>query len=328
MRRKTLACVISILFHVLAAGAADIVVTNPAAGVNWCQGNEYLITWTISGRMDRNVKIHLRTDRVVLVISASTENDGNFLWRVPDTLTPGNYTIRVRTLDNLVRGDSAVFGVCSAYRQAPTGKIDRQPATLLRTMNIPVQFRTEEKHREKHQWNCLMTLGAEPVPSTFAEFKVGYIHRCIDGGPGCAEQCRSQAFRARPLFDAASLRPLVGKTIERAVLDFRHRSNNASGVIGCNMGLKEARFYVGPYEDSGTSPSEVRSVGAVSPGFGVRIDITEMMRNWLREEDPSYRGEQHNYTMVLVGHNESLDYGNIACLSVFDRGTLYIEYRD
>jgi hypothetical protein len=74
--------------------------------------------------------------------------------------------------------------------------------------------------------------------------------------------------------------------------------------------------------------SEVRPVSTAALTAYVRIDLTDGLRNWLREHAPGYSGERHNYHMEFVGTNERLDYNNQKCLSWFDDGSLEISYRD
>lgn len=103
--------------------ARAITVSSPAAGANWCKGQTYTITWTKTGVMDTNVKIRLYNSTGTAVVSSitnSTPNDGRFDWTISASVVPGNYVVRVRTLDDLVHDDSDVFAVASC----PVGHID------------------------------------------------------------------------------------------------------------------------------------------------------------------------------------------------------------
>jgi len=325
--KKTL-CILSGIFLISAfLGAAEIVVTNPATGANWCQNSEHQITWTSSGRMDSNVKIILRTDRVILTISESTANDGSFVWRVPATLAPGNYFVRVKTVDNAVQGDSSAFSLCAEVMVARVqSRTLMHPASFTRTFTMPVTFGSSHKGRERHQWNCQPVMGNGPIPVPPTELLVGFRNRCTDRGPFCADECVSQIYRGNPFFDAARLRTLIGKNVIQATLSFRHKSTEA--VPACAFCLKEVLFYSGVMGVWDPPTSEVRPVAAVPPTAWVRIDLTEWIRNWLLEKDPAYRGEHHNYHMFFVGVNERLDFNNQKCLSYFDNGSLEIKYRD
>ncbi len=89
-----------------------ITVTSPHSGDTWVKGQRYTIRWTKSGRMNDFVKIRLyQGDTKILGIVDRTENDGSFDWTVPDTINPGTYKIRVKTIDNLVYDDSEDFTI-------------------------------------------------------------------------------------------------------------------------------------------------------------------------------------------------------------------------
>lgn len=94
--------------------AQAITITAPAAGTSWCRGQVVNINWNKSGSMASQVKIRLfdsAVTAIVMPIVDSTPNDGSYTWTVPASVSPGNYVIRVRTVDNAVMGDSDVFGI-------------------------------------------------------------------------------------------------------------------------------------------------------------------------------------------------------------------------
>ncbi len=92
--------------------AQTVTVTSPQSGQVWYKGQTYTITWTKSGTMNSKVKIRLYQGATkVLSITDSTENDGSFIWTIPTNLTAGDYFIRVKTIDNLVYGNSGAFRI-------------------------------------------------------------------------------------------------------------------------------------------------------------------------------------------------------------------------
>jgi len=102
-----------ILATILAA--QSIQVTSPAAGAVWPLNSTQTITWIKSGTMNDRVFIRLFKDgEPDQYISENTENDESFPWTVPGTLAVGNYTVRVRTFDRAVTGDSAIFTIGEA----------------------------------------------------------------------------------------------------------------------------------------------------------------------------------------------------------------------
>jgi hypothetical protein len=89
-----------------------ITVLTPGEGDDWPVGSSHTISWTVTGSMNDTVKIRLmQGDVKILGISDSTANDGQFSWTVPSTITPGNYYIRVKTIDNIVEGNGEIFNI-------------------------------------------------------------------------------------------------------------------------------------------------------------------------------------------------------------------------
>lgn len=91
-----------------------ITVVNPKAGQIWSKDKINIITWTKSGTMNTEVKIRLfdvQGQNNIKDIVDATSNDGQydipagFFIDVPE----GQYTVRVRTVDNQVMGNSAAF---------------------------------------------------------------------------------------------------------------------------------------------------------------------------------------------------------------------------
>jgi hypothetical protein len=113
---------LAVLFCGLVTGGLlcgqTITVTKPQAGEVLDIGYGYVITWTKTGQMDQNVKIRLRQgDTLVREIINSAPNSGSFAWQMPGDIPPGSYTIRVRTLNNAVMGDSGVFTLKAAPKR-------------------------------------------------------------------------------------------------------------------------------------------------------------------------------------------------------------------
>ncbi len=116
----------------------------PALNSEWCinKPNQPLqIRWVENPKENEFVKIRLyNSDLTVQVfkIVDSTENDGVFDWVIPASIQPGKYRIRVRSLNNLASGDSAVFTIknCSASTEIfiAKGEIYRSPPDLKITM--------------------------------------------------------------------------------------------------------------------------------------------------------------------------------------------------
>lgn len=85
----------------------------PLSGDMWEMGRLYPINWGVMGPMDDDVQIQLlKGGTPVMVISASTPNNGSYAWGIPGSLSPGaDYSIRITTLDLEVSDDSEHFSI-------------------------------------------------------------------------------------------------------------------------------------------------------------------------------------------------------------------------
>ena len=103
-------------------------VTAPTAGANWQRGVPHIITWTKQGdQINANVKIQLYKGTTLLsTIVSITPNDGSYEWTIPTgQALASNYKIRITTVDNLVKADSASFTISATAGltlTAPNGK--------------------------------------------------------------------------------------------------------------------------------------------------------------------------------------------------------------
>jgi|GEM_PF-3218813 len=135
---KALPVVLSCLMFGGFVAAQTITVTRPQTGEILDAGHGYVITWTKSGQMDQKVKIKLRQGNSnVLDITDSTPNTGSFSWQMPGNISPGSYTIRVRTLDNAVTGDSGTFTIRS-LRQVNISPVRERPSLLLKSPKLAI----------------------------------------------------------------------------------------------------------------------------------------------------------------------------------------------
>lgn len=311
--------------------APSIAVTVPAAGASWCTGRSYAVTWRPTGTMPASVAIDLRREGApdsepsAWDVADHTDNDGSFSTaNVPAALPAGRYFIRVHTSGPAVTGDSGIFSVNSCL-QALQPVIVAQPIGIAHTRTMAVNFHTKWKYKERHQWNCLATMGLGPGEIPPNEFKVGFFNRCADRGI-CADECVAQVYRASPLWDAARLRELAGKSIVKATLAIHHKGTDCNSPAWTEC-LGRVLFYSGLMGETDPPPCATLII-PVSPSGTYQIDVTTMMSSWLREKDPAYHGEIHNYRMEFVGVDESMEYNDRRCVSTFDNGVLEIRYRD
>lgn len=90
-----------------------LTVTSPASAEVWTRGTTRTIVWAKNGAQNDLVRIQLlRYGALVNDISAGTANIGTFDWAIPANLAKGGgYKVRVKTVDNLVKDDSALFSL-------------------------------------------------------------------------------------------------------------------------------------------------------------------------------------------------------------------------
>jgi len=111
-RKRWLAMLFCIAVGTMMWGQS-IEVKVPVGGETWCIGESYTITWISSG-VTGEVGIKLRSDgEIAFNIKSSTANNGSYSWTVPESVTPGTYRIRVRTVSEnpLVYDDSEIFQI-------------------------------------------------------------------------------------------------------------------------------------------------------------------------------------------------------------------------
>lgn len=111
-----------------ALSAQAITVKSPVATDKVSVGQTIVIKWDKSGTMNEAVKIRLYSGAVkVADVVNSAANNGSFSWTIPDSVKGGfQYTVRVATVDSLVKGDSAPF-LITPKRQPLTVPADQPP---------------------------------------------------------------------------------------------------------------------------------------------------------------------------------------------------------
>ena len=113
---KKSVCIVAFLFIFCGIGLAqEIKVTRPASGMSWNIGDTQPIRWTSTGTTQPSVKIMLwQGDANVMDIVNNTPNNGMYPWKIPASLAPGTYKVRVRTVGDNIVGISAAFDISNA----------------------------------------------------------------------------------------------------------------------------------------------------------------------------------------------------------------------
>ncbi|MCJ7524917.1 MAG: GPI anchored serine-threonine rich family protein [Candidatus Aminicenantes bacterium] len=114
--KKIIFMQIALFFLSALAFSQTIEVTSPHTGDTWYKGQTNTIAWTKTGTMDDFVKIKLRNSTstaVELDIVTPIANNGTYSWKIPTSVAPGEYVIRVRVMEGAVYGESGVFSIAN-----------------------------------------------------------------------------------------------------------------------------------------------------------------------------------------------------------------------
>ena len=165
------------------ATAQNCLVLEPTGISEWTLGQNVVIRWD-PGAIPANhlVKIRLRNKTNTEVIFAITPqgqhapNTGSFPWKVPNTITPGQYIVRINDTQSSASCDSAIFKI-SPFQVADLGNRpgDIPPGSLAQGVlkkpdlwiywNLPHQFR--------------------PNTTDTTVFRVGVKNLGNEGSPAC-----------------------------------------------------------------------------------------------------------------------------------------------
>ncbi len=119
---------------------SGIVIIEPKRDTEWKKGETYRIIWGKSKNNFEFVKIRLydiSRKKKILEVSNKAENNGYYLWKVPEDIKSNKYCIRVKTIDNKDYYDSDIFEICDK----DTSLIDTQiKMDSLKSINTSEEF--------------------------------------------------------------------------------------------------------------------------------------------------------------------------------------------
>ncbi len=102
------------VFQIADQQGGTLTVTEPDPGEDWEKGKSHMITWTSSGCTNNNIKINIFRNSIIqsnFVDQLTSTNSGSKSWLIPSNYTTGNYIMRIKTEDELCKGDSGVFQI-------------------------------------------------------------------------------------------------------------------------------------------------------------------------------------------------------------------------
>jgi len=133
-----------LIFCISFVYSQSITVTYPHGGLTWYKGERYLIKWSHAGSMNPKVKIRLYQGQTkILGIVDSTDNDGEYEWRIPENLLEGSYYIRVKTIDNQVYDDGEIFTISERVQPKLTMIFPLRGEKLKKDRTYKIRWRRE-----------------------------------------------------------------------------------------------------------------------------------------------------------------------------------------
>jgi C1A family cysteine protease len=90
----------------------SLTVTSPSSGEIWYPGETRTIAWNVMGTVAPKVTIQLlRGSTVVKTVAQGIPNSGSYIWKIPVSLSPRNYCLKIKTTDGAATGTSAEFWI-------------------------------------------------------------------------------------------------------------------------------------------------------------------------------------------------------------------------
>ena len=278
---KKAVCMVTFLFVLGGIGSAqEIKVTQPPTkpGQNWNIGETWPIKWTSTGVTQPSVKIMLwQGGAFIMDIVDNAPNNGLYNWDIPESLAPGTYKVRVKTVGASIVGIGAEFNISNAKITVtePSHDVTWNPGdtrliqwthtgpmanyvriALWPDQGGPLYYAAESTDNDgSFTW----TIPLDVVPT-----KYKLVIRAVDGFP----------FGESPsIMIGSGARPLHIK---------EERSSSflklpALSVSGANLTADDDGFVITfSYKNSGTGPLPKGSEMPVKPNYRVHIDNREV----------------------------------------------------
>jgi hypothetical protein len=308
---KKAVCIVTFLFVLGGIGLAqEIKVTQPSSSSRWNIGGTWPIVWTSTGVTQPSVKIMLwQGATFIMDLVDNAPNNGRCWWTIPESLAPGAYKIRVKTIGAEIVGISAEFNIDNAkitvtepshdvtWKPGETHLIQWTHTGLMADyvrialephLGGPLYYAAESTDNDgSFSWTI-------PMNVISAEYKL--VIRAVDGFPFGVSPSIMIGSGARPVHIKEERTPSFLKL-------------PALSISGVNLTANDDGFVITfGYKNSGTGPLPKGSEMPVKPDFRVLIDNREVARGSLifpafqappGWEVPTFYGYQIKYQFLF-----------------------------
>ena len=279
--KRSVCLLVAFLFVLGGIGfAQEIKVTLPSSSSSWNIGESWNIKWTSTGVTQPFVKIMLwQGTTFIMDIVDNTPNNGLRHWVVPESLAPGRYKVRVKTIGADIIGISDAFDIGNAKITVtePSHDVTWNPGethliqwthtgpmandvriTLWPNQGGPLYFPADSTDNDgSYSWTI-------PLNVISTEYKL--LIRSVDGNPlGVSPNIKIGAVGRVPI-TKTERPPSFLKLPALSISDAKLTANDDGFVITFG------------YKNSGTGPLPKGSEMPVKPDFRVLIDNREVAR--------------------------------------------------
>ena len=273
----------------------SITIGSPNTNMNWEKGKSHRITWTTSGSVNAHVKIRLLKHSGVKVLNIAervTTGNNEFSWFIPQTLNAGQYSIRVKAVDNSVSNDSPLFNITDPATPTP-----EPPSPEQGTINItnPPSPNSQWMHKKTYPiiWQTSGTISSSlkiDLMNSTGSLKITTIFPTVSNGgskkwtPPLNISAGSYRIRISTLDNLVSDKSGPFKIIKNPKILYSSTGNmkTIAGPATPGRNIRRSSHLMTPTAKpkflmiriNGTSPSHQMSTPLSSTGNPIKVNFT------------------------------------------------------
>jgi hypothetical protein len=283
----------------------SFVPTNPSDGSKWFRKNTYPITWNKNDSIKTNVKISLlQGGNLIHIIASSTPNSGNFSWTIPATIPPGDYVIKIQTVDNKFGAESYNFSIA-------INMVTKKVNASLKSSNSPCVCDKQVAKTCPGACVCSKTdpvLGTIRVGQEWHRFSVDNVIQC--------ETYRN--YMGWVLFDLPKLSTSIVKaTLKYGFLSIESFDKTPTSVDtypppSCPHNVYAAtQDWIGP----------TTKLKLLASNSGYQVDVSGQVQAWLSGKQPNYGFAFKPVDPFIMGPGDT-------CITTLGNFVIEIEYTE